>query len=51
MRNILVNQTINSIEIFKGIIISVIYFVLAVIVFYGSYHGAKKKGTLINIGE
>ena len=51
MRNILINQTINSIEIFKGIIISVIYFVLAVIVFYGSYHGAKKRGTLINIGE
>ena len=51
MRNILINQTVNVIEISKSILISIIYFVLGVIVFYASYYGAKKKGTLINIGE
>ena len=51
MRNILINQTVNVIEITKSILISIIYFVLGVIVFYASYYGAKKKGTLINIGE
>jgi ABC-2 type transport system permease protein len=51
MRNILINQTINVIEIIKSIMISAIYFVGGVIIFYISYYGAKKKGTLINIGE
>ena len=51
MRSILVNQTINLIEIFKGIFISIIYLFLGVVVFYASYYGAKKRGTLINIGE
>ena len=51
MRNILINQTVNSIAIFKSIMISAIYFVGGVIIFYISYYGAKKKGTLINIGE
>ena len=35
----------------KSIIISVIYFCLGVVVFYLSYFGAKKRGTLINMGE
>jgi ABC-2 type transport system permease protein len=51
MRNILINQTVNSLEIFKSILISFIYFVFGVIIFYTSYYGAKIKGTLINIGE
>ena len=51
MRNILINQTVNVSEIIKSILISIIYFVLGVVVFYVSYYGAKKKGTLINIGE
>ena len=51
MRNILINQTINVIEIIKSILISTIYFIGGVIIFYISYYGAKKKGTLINIGE
>jgi len=51
MRNILINKTINVIEIIKSIMISDIYFVGGVIIFYISYYGAKKKGTLINIGE
>ena len=51
MRNILINQTVNNLEIFKGILISLVYFAFGVIVFYTAYHGAKIKGTLINIGE
>ena len=51
MRNILIDQTVNLLEIFKGIFISIIYFIISVILFYISYYGAKKKGTLINIGE
>ena len=51
MRNILVNTTVNYLEIFKSIVISFLYFILGVIIFYSAYYGAKKKGTLINIGE
>jgi len=51
MRNILINQTVNVSEIIKSILISTIYFILGVVIFYISYYGAKKKGTLINIGE
>tara|TARA_B110000971_G_scaffold203380_1_gene223885 strand:+ start:1692 stop:2483 length:792 start_codon:yes stop_codon:yes gene_type:complete len=51
MRNILINNTVNNMEIFKSVIISFFYFALGVIVFYTAYYGAKIKGTLINIGE
>ncbi len=51
MRNILINNVINYSEISKGIFLSILYFIIGVIVFYWSYDGAKKRGTLINIGE
>ena len=51
MRNILINESINYSQILKAIIISLIYFLAAVITFYISYSGAKKRGTLINMGE
>ena len=51
MRNILMNNTVNYLNILKSILISLIYFILGVIVFYISYFGAKKRGTLINMGE
>ena len=51
MRSILMNNSISYINIFKSISISVVYFVFGVIVFYISYFGAKKRGTLINMGE
>tara|TARA_A100001011_G_scaffold174621_1_gene183291 strand:+ start:2610 stop:3401 length:792 start_codon:yes stop_codon:yes gene_type:complete len=51
MRNILMNGTVNYLEIFKGTIISLIYFIFGVIVFYIAYSGARTRGTLINIGE
>ena len=51
MRNILINNTVNNIEIFKSILISFFYFMLSVFIFYLAYFGAKTRGTLINIGE
>ena len=51
MRNILINQKVNYIEIFKSLLISLVYFAFGVIIFYTAYYGAKIKGTLINIGE
>tara|TARA_B100002051_G_scaffold137856_1_gene130943 strand:+ start:371 stop:1162 length:792 start_codon:yes stop_codon:yes gene_type:complete len=51
MRNILMNSTVNSYEIFKGTLISLMYFIFGVVVFYIAYSGARIRGTLINIGE
>ena len=35
----------------EGLSISMIYFIMGIVVFYVSYFGAKKRGTLINMGE
>tara|TARA_B100000941_G_C28490786_1_gene547825 strand:- start:759 stop:1550 length:792 start_codon:yes stop_codon:yes gene_type:complete len=51
MRSILLNESVNYSNIFISSIISVIYFVIGIIVFYTSYFGAKKRGTLMNMGE
>ena len=51
MRNMLINEQVNYYNIYKSILISLVYFVLGVIIFYASYYGAKKRGTLINMGE
>ncbi len=51
MRNILIYDSVNYIQIFKAVLISFVYFVFGVIIFYLSYEGAKNRGTLINMGE
>ena len=51
VRNILIYDTVNYIQIIKAIAISCFYFALGIVVFYISYFGAKIRGTLINIGE
>ena len=51
MRNILVNNLVNYYAVIKACMISFIYFVIGIIVFYFSYNGAKLRGTLINMGE
>ena len=51
MRNILINDTFKISSIFTAFIISLIYFVLGVIIFYIAYFGARERGTLINMGE
>ena len=51
MRNILINDIIDYFQISKAILISFLYFIFGVIIFYMSYNGAKERGTLINMGE
>ena len=51
MRNILINDIINYQEIYKSILITFLYFILSISIFYLSYNGAKNRGTLINMGE
>jgi len=51
MRNILIYDSLNNFQILKAMVISFIYFVLGIFVFYLSYNGAKNRGTLINMGE
>ena len=51
MRNILIYDIINNFQILKAILISFVYFVIGIIIFYLSYDGAKNRGTLINMGE
>ena len=51
MRNILINNIVNYQAIILSIAISIIYFIAGILVFYFAYFGAKKRGTLINMGE
>ncbi len=51
MRNVLIHDIVNYYQILKAIIISFIYFVFGIVIFYLSYEGAKNRGTLINMGE
>ena len=51
MRNVLIHDIVNYYQILKAIVISFIYFVFGIVIFYLSYEGAKNRGTLINMGE
>ena len=51
MRSILINSSINYFAILKACLISFIYFIIGIIIFYSAYNGAKIRGTLINMGE
>ena len=51
IRNILINDMINYYSIFKGAMISLLYFIFGVFIFYISHSGARDRGTLINMGE
>jgi len=51
MRNILIYDSVSYIQIFKAALISFVYFIFGIIIFYFSYEGAKNRGTLINMGE
>ena len=50
-RNILINQTVNFENIMNAFYFNGIYLLLAISLFYYSFGQARKKGTLINIGE
>ena len=51
MRSILIDDIINYSTVLTACLISFIYFIFGIIVFYLSYSGAKSRGTLINMGE
>ena len=50
-RNILINNTVNLENLFTALKLNAVYLVLAISLFYYSFNVARKKGTLINIGE
>jgi len=50
-RSILVNNVVNYKNIMIALALNLFYFLGAIIVFYLAFHGARKKGTLVNIGE
>ena len=50
-RSILINNVISYENIFKALLLNLFYFVIAIIIFYFSFYGARKKGTLVNMGE
>ena len=51
MRNILINEIVDYLQIAKAISISSLYLLLGIAIFYLSYYGARVRGTLINMGE
>ena len=51
MRSILIDNLVNYYAVLKACIISLIYFIMGIFLFYCSYNGAKMRGTLINMGE
>ena len=51
VRSILLNNTVNFINIVSALILNLFYFTSSIIIFYSAFSGARKKGTLINVGE
>ena len=51
VRSILLNNVVNYSNILSALILNLIYFTSAVGVFYLAFAGARKRGTLINVGE
>ena len=50
-RSILINNVVDYKNIISALVLNLFYFVSAVIVFYLAFYGARKKGTLVNMGE
>ena len=50
-RNILINGTINYNNLIYAYVLNSFYLIFSIVMFYASYSQAKKKGTLINMGE
>jgi len=51
VRSILMNNVVNYSNIISALILNLVYFTISVFVFYSAFDEARKKGTLINIGE
>ena len=50
-RSILIDNTVNYTNIITALTLNLAYFVSAVSIFYLAFSGARKKGTLVNVGE
>ena len=50
-RNILINNFVNFENILQAFYLNAIYFILGIYLFYFSFSKARKKGSLINMGE
>ena len=50
-RSILIDQTFNFENLAKAFYLNLIYLIMAISIFYYSFAQARKKGSLINIGE
>ena len=51
VRSILLNNVVHSSHIMSALILNLIYFALSIFIFYSAFNEARKKGTLINVGE
>jgi len=51
VRSILVNNVVNYSNIMTALILNAFYFLLSILVFYSAFNEARKRGTLINVGE
>ena len=50
-RSVLVNNIVDYKNIMMALILNLFYFAGSIIIFYLAFAGARKKGTLINMGE
>tara|TARA_B100000686_G_C16431678_1_gene782464 strand:- start:41 stop:601 length:561 start_codon:yes stop_codon:yes gene_type:complete len=50
-RNVLINENISLKNIYLAFCLNGVYLIIAISLFYFSFSKARKKGTLINIGE
>ena len=50
-RNILVNNFVNYENIFQAFYLNIFYLLIGIFLFYFSFSKARKKGSLINMGE
>ena len=51
VRSILLNNAVDYSNILTALALNLFYFSSAVFVFYLAFYGARKKGTLVNVGE
>ena len=51
VRSILLNNVVNYSNIMSALFLNSIYFLFSVFIFYSAFKEARKKGTLVNVGE
>ena len=50
-RNILINQMVDLKSLYIAFLLNLLYLIISIALFYYSFNVAKRKGTLINMGE